>query len=181
MMHVNWSGLGSSRSSWAALETADDGRLLAVSVKVPRGGRGTPVVLECAESSGVALGEHALQEIASQVGPAQWTVPLARGDYQMLVLPEPTVPESEMQDSLRWTLGSMIDFPIEQAVISWMRIPRDGATADAEKQIYVIVARKSIVEEQTALFDQARVTLKAVDVRETALRNIASLLERKHE
>lgn len=179
-MAFDWRAMGLGRWVWAGVDTAPDGRLLAVSVKLPRRGRGKPVVLRCAESSGVAIGEHALQELAAQIGSAQWTVPLARGDYQMLVVPEPTVPDSEMEESLRWTLASKLDFPLEQAVIAWMRIPRSGA-GERDRQLYVIVARKAQVDEHAALFDKAQLTLDAVDVRETALRNIASLLERDQE
>ena len=43
---------------------------------------------------------------------------LSRDDYQMLVLPEPTVLDSEMQASLRWSLGSMIEYPAAEASLA---------------------------------------------------------------
>jgi MSHA biogenesis protein MshI len=166
---------------WTAVDAAPDGRWLAVRVRPPRAGRGKPVVLKCAQSSGVAIGQHAIGELLGQMGGGGWTLPLVRGDYQMLVLPEPPVLESEMESSLRWTLSSMIDYPIDQAVIAWMRIPTAGHDSKREKQVYVIVARQSVIDEQAQLFAKASVSLKAVDVRETALRNIAALLEKKNE
>jgi MSHA biogenesis protein MshI len=171
---------GLRSTEWTGVDTAPDGRWLAVKVRAPRTGR-KPVVVKCARSSGVAIGQHALGELLEQVGGGGWTLPLVRGDYQMLVLPEPPVLDSELEQSLRWTLSSMIDYPIEQAAIAWMRIPTAEYDAKRERQIYVIVTRRSVVEEHAQLFSKANVALKAVDVRETALRNIASLLEKKHE
>jgi MSHA biogenesis protein MshI len=86
-----------------------------------------------------------------------------------------------MEASLRWALASMIEFPVEEAAIAWMRIPTSDFDPKREKQLYVIVARKARVDEQSALFDKARMRLRAVDVRETALRNIAALVENKDE
>jgi MSHA biogenesis protein MshI len=169
------------RAEWTAVDPTPDGRWLAVKVRPPRAGRGRPVVLRCARSSGVAMGEHALGELLKEVGGKGWTLPLVRGDYQMLVVPEPAVLDSEMEGSLRWSIASMIDFPADQAVIAWMRIPTAEFDAKRERQIYVIVTRGSLVEEQAGLFAKANVALKAVDVRETALRNIAALLEKRNE
>jgi MSHA biogenesis protein MshI len=172
---------GLARTEWTAVDPAPDGRWLAVKVRPPRAGRGKPVVVRCMRSSGVAMGEHALGELQKEVGNKGWTLPLVRGDYQMLVLPEPAVLDSEMENSLRWNISSMIDFPVEQAVISWMRIPTIEFDAKRERQIYVIVARRELVDEHANLFARANITLRAVDVRETALRNIAALLEKKNE
>jgi len=106
---------------------------------------------------------------------------LHRGDYQMLVLPEPPVLDSEMEASLRWSLSSVIDFPVEEASVAWMRIPTAEMQPGREKHVYAIVSRNSVMDAQTTLFHKARLNLKAIDVRETALRNIGALVERKGE
>jgi MSHA biogenesis protein MshI len=62
-----------------------------------------------------------------------------------------------------------------------MRIPTAQFQPTREKQLYAIVARRSLVANQAAMFEKARLQLKAVDIRETALRNIAVLLEKKNE
>jgi len=173
-MARNWNFFRSSE--WAAVDSTPEGRTLGVRV---RGGGARPIVVKCAQSSAVSMGAHALQEVAEQLGGArQWTRPLARGEYQMMVMPEPPVLESEMDSSLRWSLGSMIDFPPVEAVTSWMRIPSDSSRSAGERQMYVVVARESLVDEYAQQFEQAKLRLRAVDVRETALRNIAALTER---
>jgi MSHA biogenesis protein MshI len=154
--------------------------MIAASVRPPGRAGDKPKVLKCGQSSGVSMGVHALEEVAQKVsGTSRWTCPLARGDYQMLVLPEPPTHESEVEASLRWSLASMIDFPVDGAGVAWMRIPTAQFEPAHEKQVYAIVARDSVLDEQEALFKQAKLSLKAIDVRETALRNIAALLEKK--
>lgn len=168
-------------TDWIGADSTPDGRWVGVRVRAPRTGRGLPVVLKCAQSSGIAMGEHAIAELEKELGSAPWTYPLARGDYQMLVVPEPPTLESEIESSLRWTLSSMVDFPIDQCIVQWMRIPTAEFDVEHEKQLYVIVARDQTVEEQAAPFRVAKAPLKAVEVRETALRNVAALLEKKDE
>jgi MSHA biogenesis protein MshI len=74
-----------------------------------------------------------------------------------------------------------MDFPAAEAALSWMRIPTAAYNPSAERQMYAVVARQSIVAERQALFANARLRLKAVDVRETALRNLASAASRDGE
>lgn len=162
---------------WNAVELAPDGRFVAASVSAPKGSH-KPKVHACMRSSGVSMGTQALQEIANRLPHVSWTSVLSRDDYQMMVMPEPPVLDSEMQSSLRWSLSSMIDFPIAEASLAWMRIPTAEFDSAADKQVYAVVARRAIVEERSALFRGAGIKLGAVDVRETALRNIASLASR---
>jgi MSHA biogenesis protein MshI len=164
---------------WTGVDLGADGRYYAARVR-PGKGKGLPAVAKCARSSSVAVGEQALAELAD-VGGTAWTLPLARGDYQMMIVPEPPVSDREMEASLRWSLASMVDFPMDDAVLSWMRIPAIHQEAAREKQLYVIVTRRNTVDEQAALFRGADLPLKAVDIRETALRNVAALLERNGE
>ena len=165
-------------TEWAAADYSPDGRFVAVSVRDGSRGSPKPKVIACTQSSKVAIGHQALAELARTLSTAKrWTLPLARTDYQILVLPEPPVLESEMEQSLRWLLGSMIDFPVDEASVGWMRIPTAELQPGHEKQVYAIVARKSVVTQQAELFEKAGLPLKAVDVRENALRNIAGLLE----
>jgi MSHA biogenesis protein MshI len=170
--------LNARTEEWTGVDLSEDGRYYAA--RVDASGKGHCRVVKCARSSGVAVGDQALAELAG-IGGTSWTLPLARGDYQMMIVPEPPVSDREMDASLRWTLGSVVDFPLEDAVLSWMRIPTEQHDPAREKQIYVIAARRAVVEEQAALFRSANLPLKAVDIRETALRNLAALLERNSE
>lgn len=175
-MSLAWRLPGLGGHEWTGVDLAPDGRWLAVQVRTPSVGHGRPMVLKCVQSSPVAIGEHALAELAQFVGKSRCTLPLPRGDYQMLVMPEPPVLDGEMETSLRWSLAPLIDYPIDEAVVDWMRIPTGEFDPQREKQVYVIVTHKASVDGHQATFQKAKLSLLAVDVRETALRNIAGLL-----
>jgi MSHA biogenesis protein MshI len=166
---------------WTAFDAAADGTYAAVSVRSARSAARKPQVLRCAHSSDIAIGSHAIEELARKVGAAGFpsTLALARGDYQMLVMPEAPVLDSEMEASLRWSVAPMLEFPVSEAGLSWMRIPTAAFVPAQEKQVYAIVASRSVLEAQEAYFKNAKPALKAIDIRETALRNIAALLEKK--
>ncbi len=176
-----WSNIKPGAKGWTALDAGAGGAAVGVSVSVRRGAEGRPQVLKCARASSDAA--EALAELAQGVSVAgfAWTLPLRRGDYKMLVVPEPPVLATEMESSLRWTLGAMIEFPIEDANVAWMKIPTAEFQPNRARHIYAVVARKTVLDELAAPFQKARLNLAAIDVRETAQRNIAALLEKKGE
>ena len=180
-MQFEWPIIQVGSKGWTAVDVGPDGALVGVSVR--RGSRAgaRPQVVKCARS--VHDGAEALAELARRVSVSgfPYTLPLKRGDYQMLVIPEPPVLASEMERSLRWTLGSMVEYPIDEANVAWMRIPTAEFQPNRVKHIYAIVSRQSVAKEQIVLFQKAKLNLRAIDVRETAQRNIAALLEKKGE
>src|SRR5215207_210983 len=101
-MNLQWPAFGPGTQGWTAFDTAPDGSFAAVSVRTARYPSRKPEVLQCAQSSGTAMGAHAIDELIAKVGSAGYpcTLALARGDYQVLVLPEPPVTHSEMEASL---------------------------------------------------------------------------------
>lgn len=182
-MKLQWPVFKHRASGWTAVDTAPDGRLVGVSVRPPRFGGDRPQVLRCGQSMNGRRGGEALADLARKlVVPASpWVLTLQRGDYQMLVVDEPPVPAAEMAHSLRWSLGTMVEYPVEEASIDWMRIPTEEFQPSRARRLYAVVAREALVNERAALFQKARLNLRAVDVRETALRNIAALLEQSGE
>ncbi len=181
MMQFKWPIIASGAKGWTALDARADGALLAVSVR--RGAGGRPTVIKCAHSSaGLALSE-ALTELAHQVGVVgfPWTLALQRGEYQMLVLAEPAVLASEMEHSLRWTMGNLIDYPVDEAHLTWMKIPTAELQPNHARHLYAVVARHALIKTQQVLFQKCKLNLRAIDVRETAQRNVAALIEKKGE
>lgn len=182
-MNLQWPWFGALSQGWTGFDAAADGTFCAVSVRTSGYPSRRPQVLHCAQSAGTAMGAHAVEGLAAKgaAGGLPSTLALARGDYQMLVLPEPPVLQSEMEASLRWSLATMIDYPVEEATVAWMRIPTAEFQPEREKQVYAIVSRQTVLDGQAAYFKNAKPALQAIDIRETALRNIAALLEKKGE
>ncbi len=194
-MNLPWpSFFKSSVKGWSAVDVGSDGLLVGVSVRSSAHAGARPQVVKCAQVTGAALDAAALTELVRKISVAgfPWTVPLQRNDYRILVVAEPPVLAAEMDRSLRWALGAMLDFPIDEANLVWMRIPTAEFQPNRAKHLYAIVAQQSVIKQQTALFAQvnkqqtgvlarAKLALQAIDVRETAQRNIAALLEKKGE
>lgn len=161
-------------AGWTAVEAGPDG-IVAASVRAPAGARGKPKVLKCAhfEQSEIDAGTLAQVTKRAAAGGFPWTIPLNRGEYKIFVVPQPTVEPAEMAQSVRWSLGPMLDFPVEEAIVDWMSIPTAQHLPQRPPHIYVIAAHKDAVNKRTDVFKKAKVPLEAIDIRETAQRNIA--------
>ena len=71
----------------------------------------------------------------------------------------------------------MVDYPIDEAVIDWMAIPTLNYLPLRAQHVYAVAARKEVVSRYTTTFERAGLALGAIDIRETAQRNISALLE----
>lgn len=91
--------------------------------------------------------------------------------YQLLHLEAPDVPAEEMADALRWRLGDLIDFPPDEAVITTLPQHSDRA---ASRMVFAFVARRSEVQRVIDTITAAGLTPTAVEVRESALRNLTA-------
>ncbi len=182
-MKLQWPILKPAARGWSAVDIGPDGLLVGVSVRPGAHAGVRPQVVKCAQVTGAALEGAALAGLARKISVAgfPWTVPLQRDAYRILVVEEPPVLAAEMDRSLRWALGPKLDFPIDEANVVWMKIPSAEFQPNRARQLYAIVAQQAVIKQQTDLFVQAKLALRAIDVRETAQRNIAALLEKKGE
>ncbi|CAK0745299.1 MSHA biogenesis protein MshI [Gammaproteobacteria bacterium] len=97
--------------------------------------------------------------------------------YQFIPLAHPGLADAELREALRWQVREMLNFPAEEAVTDYLEPPvqRSGS------RILVAVAQQSIVADRAQLIQQAGFNLVAMDVRETALRNLASRLPQNRQ
>lgn len=99
---------------------------------------------------------------------------LQHAQYQLLTLDAPDLPRSEWRDAMRWRLKDMVDFPVDNAGIDVMDIPADPQQRRAPSLIAVAAPRTALQALADAATD-AGAPWYAIDVPETALRNIAVL------
>jgi len=176
--------IGINAKGWTAIDCSDGPSLCAVSVKTAGRTGERPQVLAAAEIARAdADGEAAaLRELMGRIDrslPILMT--LARAHYRLRVMPEPAVPQREMMASLRWSLGTESDGLPEDFNLAWMRIPTDEQLPSRPRQLYAVMTATAWLTAQLAAWRQAGVRPKVVDIRETALRNIAGALERPGE
>jgi hypothetical protein len=176
-----WLGRNRGPSGWTAVDAGTDG-LRAVSVRLPRAPGDRPRVV----GHGHVPGDWSSADVvslAAQVGASRysWTLVAARKDYRVSVVDRPGVEVSELNESARWVIGPTLDYPAEEAVVACMRIPVQEPSINGPEQLYVVSAKKDVIEAQVRRFLDAKLPVKAVDIRETAQRNVAVRLQRGGE
>jgi MSHA biogenesis protein MshI len=160
---------------WLALVFQRDG-VAAASVRL--GADGKPLVTGAAFFPGTGAGvlEKAVKELDG--GNPGFTTVLAGGNYQLMSVEAPNVARDEMRTAVRWRLKDILDFPVDDATIDILEIPLDpNAAVRPQQSIFAVAARNSVVKERQALFTGARIKLGAIDIPETAQRNVSAMLE----
>lgn len=140
---------------------------------------GRPEVVSLASFRKEGRPEEALARLRKELRLASYrcVTLLGPGEYQMLSVDAPNVPAEELRDAVRWRIKDMIDYPVQSATLDVLDIPVDGAPPGRPKSLFVVVASNEVIGARMALFEQAGVPLDAIDVPETAQRNIAALFE----
>lgn len=181
--HIMASLFGNSKSGWSTVIAGSDA-VRAVSVgAAASGSTGKPRVLACAEQAPGELTAKTLAHLSKALGQgsAHWLYVLRRQDYKMLVLPGPAVQPAEMEQSLRWSLTNQIDYPVDEANVAWMKIPTLQQLPNRPEHVYVMVAKQTVASSAEQIFKSAGLVLEAIDVHETAQRNIANLVGKPNE
>lgn len=93
-------------------------------------------------------------------------------DYRILPAEAPAVPPAERRLALRWQIRDQLDYPAEEAVVDGLLIPAAVEGAPAQR-MYAIAAHADTVRGWMQAARAARVALRAIDIPETALRNLA--------
>lgn len=101
---------------------------------------------------------------------------LSQGEYQILSVETPGVPQEELKTAVRWLLKDMLDYHVDDATIDVLDIPVDKNAPARKAMMYVIAARNQLVSQRQALFDGVQINLKVIDIPELAQRNIAGLI-----
>ncbi len=113
----------------------------------------------------------------AQAGNFTGSTLLAGGEYQLLQVEAPNVPQDELKTAVRWRLKDMLDFHIDDATIDVLDIPVDKAAGNRAHSMFAIAARNSLIQSRQDMFAEAQVPLSVIDIPEMAQRNISALLE----
>jgi len=113
----------------------------------------------------------------AQAGNFTGSTLLAGGEYQLLQVEAPNVPQDELKTAVRWRLKDMLDFHVDDATIDVLDIPVDKAAGNRAHSMFAIAARNSLIQSRQDMFAEAQVPLSVIDIPEMAQRNISALLE----
>lgn len=102
---------------------------------------------------------------------------LAPGEYQLLQVDAPNVPDEELKAAVRWSIKDLLNFHIDDAVLDVLRIPAAAGVVERKKTVYVVVTSRNLVNKRKELLQHAHFNLRVIDIPEMAQRNIAALYE----
>lgn len=166
------------RSGWAAIDIVPDEFIVGVRVSPPAMVSEKPRVSACRIVQGLAEVEGVAEVVGSVAAPDFGVTTTLAGDgYQLILGERPAVRAEEMAQSLQWALDSKLDYPASTAYLAWFNVPGHPSTQNRPRQQYVVAARQSAVNERISLIERAGCSVDAVDVRETARRNLGALIE----
>ena len=107
------------------------------------------------------------------------TTVLAPGDYQLLVLDAPNVPQEELRAAIRWRIKDMIDYHVDDATVDVLDIPVDKSASGRSRSMFAAAARNEVIQACVEKFHGAGIPLSVIDIQETAQRNLSALYEDK--
>lgn len=162
---------------WTAVQWGPQGLSgVTVGSPDPSSRSGKPEVLACTHIPAFEWSSSTLADLAKQLQPSgAWVLLLEKEDYIILSLPEPAVQPDELEASVRWAVAEQLEYPVDQAQLSWMKIPTVERLPNRPPQMYVIASPSAVVSNYARMFKEARLQLSVADIPETAQRNIATL------
>jgi MSHA biogenesis protein MshI len=122
------------------------------------------------EAAQNAAREHGL-------GRYQCATLLSPGEYQVLLVEAPNVPQAELKTAIRWRIKDLLDYHVNDATVDVLAVPPNPAGSERAQSMYAITARNDLIQACIGRFESARIPLTVIDIPETAQRNVASLFE----
>jgi MSHA biogenesis protein MshI len=163
---------------WMAMQFTPEGVSL---VHVRQVTDGKPLVTLCVTSPASVVDATVLEKLVKEryLNRYNCSFLLNSGEYQLLVVEAPNVPDAELKTAVRWRIKDMLDFAVDDATVDVLDIPADKNAPARNRSLYAVAARNEVIKRRMADFDTAKLPVSAIDIPELAQRNIASLLEDK--
>ena len=102
---------------------------------------------------------------------------LQRAQYRCVAMDAPAdVPRADWAAAVRWQLRDTVDFPVDSAAVDVLAVP-DGTSYRAQAQLIAVAAAADQVRPLVEQAADAGTPWQAIDITETALRNLSALVE----
>lgn len=126
-----------------------------------------------ADAAGRRHSLQLLHKAQTSRAPAVWL--LERGQYQLMSADAPAeLDPGEWRDALRWQLKDQVEFDVADAAIDLLRVP---SASPHRQPLLVVLGPRAPLRPTVAQLDEARFRLAAIDIPETALRNLCARCE----
>jgi MSHA biogenesis protein MshI len=138
---------------------------------------GPPQLLDCHAFEG----PPALSQLAAWRRKHGWSgapanLLLEPGDYQIMPIEVPELPQAELAGVARWKVKDMLDYPAEEASVACVTVPGAESGSGRPRQALAVVTPRKTVAAWMERCHSSRFELHAIDIPELALRNLAALI-----
>ena len=163
-----------SSASWVGV--AQDGAVV-VAVEVTHAADQRPVVnwVGKVDASNLTTGLQSLQR-NKRLSQAHLVGLVPAAGCRLVSIAAPDVPRPEWADALRWSLRDQVDFGVDDAIIDVLEVPQATQLRQNHPTLTVVVPREQHAA-LTLAADDAGMSWSALEVEETALRNLSALVE----
>jgi MSHA biogenesis protein MshI len=123
---------------------------------------------------------RSLQRMAKDydgVARSNCTTLLEPADYQILLVETPNVPADELKAAIRWRIKDLIEYHVDDATVDVLEVPASPEAKGQAKAMYAVATPNEVVRTRIALFEEAKIPLRVIDIPEMAQRNVAALFE----
>jgi hypothetical protein len=128
-----------------------------------------------APSAQLAEGLRALGR-GQRLGDSRLVAQFDRSQYRLVTSDVPDVPREEWCDAMRWRLKDQIDFPVDDALIDILGVPQDTQLRQTSP-VMAFVAQRAEYNRMALTADDLGLGWSAIEVPESALRNLSALAE----
>ncbi|MFA7293133.1 MAG: hypothetical protein WC023_12915 [Rhodocyclaceae bacterium] len=164
------------RDGWLAVASRD-GVVDMAHIHVGAGGRPEVTLCETFRKEGAEADTYARLRKQFNLDRYRATTSLRFGEYQFLQVEPPDVPANELKEAMRWSIKGMVDFPVDQATLDVLQVPTEEAGGVRSRFVFVACAPNELLGARIQTLQRAKIDLEAIDVPETAQRNLSTLYE----
>ena len=172
---MKWFGAAQKEPGWMAISLGEK-RLSYVHGRFSASGKS---VVTRFGSADIEAKPNAAERLAKELHfeRHQCATILLPGEYQMLVVEAPTVPQEELKSAIRWRVKDLLDYHVDDATMDVLDIPPGAEAAARSHSMYAVAARNEVIQKKISSFEAAEIPLSVIDIPEIAQRNLSALHE----
>lgn len=106
--------------------------------------------------------------------PTSWL--LLPEDYQLFLIESLPVAADEFHDALNWRVKSLLNYPIEEAVLDYFKLPAKKKSSE-NFMVVAVAARMNQLIKTIDMFKKTDLCLTTIDIPELAMRNLTAPIE----
>ncbi len=93
---------------------------------------------------------HALEKLARELHFDRYECAtlLHPGEYQLLLVEAPAVPQAELKSAIRWRIKDMLDYHVDDAAMDVLDIPVENDAPGKSHYMYAVAAKNETVKAQ---------------------------------